>query len=223
MGVVRALIEGGATIALRKGSNGSTALLEGATQGMVAAVRTLIASRADVDAANDRGETPLMLACKRGHPAAVRVLVQASADLTLRDERHRTALMHCCSVSGDAGATSALLQAGARSMINALDAEGDTALLQACGTGNCRVVELLLREGAEPHPNGKNAFAVAQSAKQTAVCELLYPARSFMIKRFPALNTALLFREARQLIRDYGVGSLEKARRHRSGSHAHVA
>lgn len=74
----------GAGLVSVQGDNG-TALRAAASRGEVETVRSLLASGARVDDANEYGATALILACMRGHADVVRVLLEAGADPDLAD------------------------------------------------------------------------------------------------------------------------------------------
>ena len=62
-------------------------LIAAATRGDAAAVRTLLANGADVNAKTSKGETALMLASAKGHLDVVKALLAAKADATSRIAR----------------------------------------------------------------------------------------------------------------------------------------
>ena len=123
--------------------DGFNALMLGALMGQTAAVRVLLAAKADpnfqfktedeeLKKKGSKGETALMYACKNGHSDAARALLQSGADPLLKDDAGKTALMHCSSApSKDANAAAALLKID-ETMVNLEDKEGRRRCTSAC-------------------------------------------------------------------------------------------
>ena len=97
--------------------------------------------------ANDLGVTPLYLACTNRNAAMVKKLLAAGANPNATLLRGQTVLMECAR-TGDVGAVTALLAAGAQ--VNAKESINDqTALMWAVAQQHPRVVEALVELGAD--------------------------------------------------------------------------
>ena len=189
----------------------------GALMGQTAAVRVLLAAKADpnfqfktedeeLKKKGSKGETALMSACKNGHSDAARALLQSGADALLVDDSGKTALMHCSGLNGsakDSNAAAALLKID-KSMVNMEDKEGKTAMYHACAAGNAKMVVLLQKHKAKIVLGKLNCYVVAQQAGHVEVCDQIYPARAYLQKKFPTLNTEEEFKAARKVLVDYG-------------------
>ena len=130
--------------------DGFNALMLGALMGQTAAVRVLLAAKAEPNLqakeTGSKGETALMCACKNGHSDAARALLQSGADPLLVDDAGKTALMHCSSApSKDANAAAALIKID-ETMVHLDDKEGETARYHACAAGNAKMVVLLQKQ-----------------------------------------------------------------------------
>ncbi|WP_369750915.1 ankyrin repeat domain-containing protein [Pontibacter sp. BAB1700] len=71
----------------------TTDLIGAARAGDVAVIREHLQSKADVNAADQRGFTPLIIAVYGGHHEAVEVLLEAGANVNQQDASGNTALM----------------------------------------------------------------------------------------------------------------------------------
>ncbi len=125
------------------------------------AVEYLLAHPAlDVGAINQSGETPLMLAALRGRLDWVQALVRRGA---LINEPGWNALHYACS-GPDQGVVAWLLAQGAD--IEAISANGTTALMMAAGYGEGSSVELLLKAGAQPQRRNEQGLSAADFARR---------------------------------------------------------
>jgi ankyrin repeat protein len=159
--LLRLMLDRGA-IADAKDGRGNTALMHAAQTGDVDMIGALTAQGADVNAANLLGATPLGNAVCSNRVDAVKFLLaqgaNANAAMTsFGAVRHGpialgnlTPLM-AAAPYGSAELVWELLNAGAK--VNATDVRGMTPLMLAVGseTQDLRVVNLLLRAGAEPN------------------------------------------------------------------------
>ena len=153
---VRALVrdQGANTI----DAQGHTPLMLAAAFGSVEAVRTLIASGADVRHAGTAGITPLHLAAD--DPMKARLLLEAGADVNAASQLGRTPLIIAAANSQSAEVVRVLLSRGAN--VNAADSSGITPLIAAANSDNREAAELLLARGADPHVKaGINQAATA--------------------------------------------------------------
>ena len=138
--------------------------------------KLLIASRADVKAANRYGVTPLSLACTNGNEAMVALLLDAGADPNAGLRGDETPLMTAAR-TGKPGPVRALLARGAD--VNAKERRGQTALMWAAAEGHAEVVQALLRAGADfrtPLPSGFTPLFFAVREGRTDVVRILLKA-----------------------------------------------
>ena len=110
------------------------------------ALTTLLAQRADVNAAQPDGATALSWAAYLDETAAAESLLSAGAKVTAADEYGETPLTLACA-NGNAKLVGEFLKAGADP--NAARWDGETALMIAAGAGNVDAVKLLIDRGAK--------------------------------------------------------------------------
>jgi ankyrin repeat protein len=134
--------------ALAADGDGMTPLHWAVYRDDAAAVRSLIASGADVKATTRVGAiTPLSLACTNGDAAVIELLLKAGADVKAATTDGATPLM-LAAASGSADAVKVVLDHGAD--VNAKEsAHGQTALMFAAAKNRAAVIELLLKNGAD--------------------------------------------------------------------------
>jgi uncharacterized protein len=121
---------------------------DAAMRGEVAAVRTLIATKADVNAAQNDGATALHWAVFKGNREMAETLIRAGANPKAANREGVTPLW-LASVNGDAALIRALLDAGADP--NEALPLGRTPLMLAARTGNVDAMGVLLDRGADPN------------------------------------------------------------------------
>jgi ankyrin repeat protein len=121
---------------------------DAAMRGEVAAVRTLIAAKADVNAPQNDGATALHWAVFKGNREMAETLIRAGADPKAANREGVTPLW-LASVNGDAAMIGALLDAGADP--NEPLPLGRTPLMLAARTGDVDAVRALLDRGADPN------------------------------------------------------------------------
>ena len=131
----------------------------------LAAVRTLIASAADVNLAAADGSTALLWAAYHADAAMIAALIAAGADPNTPN-RFGVAPLLQASSTGDAPIMRALLDGGADPALT--HREGETPLMAAARTGRVDAVQLLLERGADV--NGRDSFQ-EQSALMWAAAE----------------------------------------------------
>lgn len=147
LGLVEALLEGGAAIDERN-ANGGTALMYAVSYNHLDIVALLLARGADPNAQARIGWTAILVGAAKGRDGAIRLLLEAGADPAVTDAYGWTPLMRA--VSGDyLEAVNALLASG-RAELEAREESGATALHIAAGRGFARIVGRLLEAGAEP-------------------------------------------------------------------------
>ncbi|MFN8572150.1 MAG: ankyrin repeat domain-containing protein [Gemmatimonadaceae bacterium] len=122
---------------------------DAAMRGDVASLRSLIAKRADVNAAQGDGMTALHWAADRGDSAMTSELLRAKANVQARTRIGSYTPLHIASRTGNPAVVRALL--AAHSDVKATTASGATALHFAAAAGNAEVVKALLDRGADPN------------------------------------------------------------------------
>ena len=129
-------------------------IADAAMRGDVAAVRTLIARRADVNAPQGDGMTALHWAADHGDSAMAAELLRAKANVTSRTRIGAYTPLHIAARTGTPAVVRALLTAG--SDVKATTTSGATALHLAAAAGNPDVVKALLSKGADPNARESN-------------------------------------------------------------------
>ncbi|SMR47976.1 unnamed protein product [Zymoseptoria tritici ST99CH_3D1] len=123
----------------------SSPLQVASRSGCEALVRSLLRLGASPDGLPHEAGFPLGAAARRGYCSIIRVLCDADADVNAKDERRQeTALMIACE-SGQLGAATILLDAGAN--LRAEIAFRETSLYMAAYNGHSDVVDLLISAG----------------------------------------------------------------------------
>jgi ankyrin repeat protein len=111
----------------------------------IAAVRSLISRRVDVNAADADGTTALHWAARTDDVELVRMLTRAGGDVRIAD-RYGITPLHLAAVNGSAPVITVLVGSGAD--VNAVLPEGETILMTAARTGRPEALEILLTAGA---------------------------------------------------------------------------
>jgi ankyrin repeat protein len=143
---VRALLEHGANVNARD-SKGATALMHAALYGDFECMNLLLEKGADPNASNDLGINALMWAA--GDFEKVRALVAHGANVNASSNYGFTALSVAAASPGNLPTVLFLLDKGADP--KAVDKDGVGALFLACARGDSKIVEELLRRGANPN------------------------------------------------------------------------
>jgi uncharacterized protein len=125
---------------------GKSDVADAAMRGDKAAVRKLIAAKADVNAPQADGATALHWAVYRADRELVSELVRAGANPKAANREGSTP-MWLASVNGDAAVLSALIEAGADP--NEKLPLGRTPLMVASRTGNVEAMKVLIDQGAD--------------------------------------------------------------------------
>jgi cytohesin len=123
----------------------------------------LIASGADVDAADHQGEIPLHKACSLGMLALVSLYLDAGSPVDVRNNLGWTPFMQ----SRSASISRALLNHGAD--IHAATAQGTTAIHKAAALCTLELVSFLLANGANIHGRATREDPTCRSNGRTAV------------------------------------------------------
>jgi uncharacterized protein len=163
--------------ALSVGAAGDSPLTKAVKARDLAAVRTLLASRADVNARSGDGSTPLLWAAHNSDIEIARALIAAGADVNAANRYGVSALLDA-SRTGDAVMMSALLKAGADPL--RAHPGGETALMAASRSGSVPAVKVLLETKVDVNAAEKvqktTALMLAAAEGHTAVVDLLLKA-----------------------------------------------
>ena len=150
--IVEYLLRAGADVDARN-NIGATSLINAAAQGNSTICQILLKKKAYVNAKDKYGRTPIF-AASRSHKKVVETLIKYGADIESRTETGTTPLMRAAS-SNSPGICNVLLNKHA--VVNAKDNRGRTALFYASFMGYERIIELLLKFGADVvDPKSKN-------------------------------------------------------------------
>ncbi len=192
--LVEALLEMGVGTEQRD-AHGWTALYLATNLGLEAAVRLLVRFGPDVRARAADGQTPIGLALAVGRTDLLRWLDWSRWPLPRRPLRPDDLVS--AAVAGDVDAVERLVDMGLP--INAVDAQGCTALLRAAGIGHVPVVRWLLGKGADPGVSartGATALTAAVSMQRIEVVEALLDAGVAVDQPLPGGATALMVASA---------------------------
>ena len=125
----------------------ATAVADAAMRGDLAAVRSLLATRADVNTPLGDGMTALHWAAERGDVAMTAALLKAGAKPTAVTVNGGYSPLHVAARNGAADVVKALLAAGADA--KATTASGATALHMAAEAGNAAAIKALVAKKAD--------------------------------------------------------------------------
>ncbi|MGE0042481.1 MAG: ankyrin repeat domain-containing protein [Vicinamibacterales bacterium] len=138
-------------------------------------VAALLASGADVNAAQGDGTTALHWAAYHGDAAIVRTLLAAGARVTARTRIGDMSPLYMAARRGSAPAISALLDAGADA--REANTNGTTVLMVAAGAGDPEAVRVLVDHGAEVNAveftNGQTALMFAAARGSVDAIQML--------------------------------------------------
>lgn len=190
------LLERGVDANLRD-RHGRSPLFAAVAQPVVAdlLVRALIAAGADPELADVNGETPLGVALAQPQSGACRWLNWTQWKLPKR--RLRDSDLPAAARQGDAVAVDKLLDLGLP--IDAVDAQGATALVHAAGAGHIDIVTRLLDRGAQTEraaAGGATALSAAVSARREAIVALMLERKIDPNQRLSGGGTALMIAAA---------------------------
>jgi len=152
------------------GSDVADAVMRGDT----AAVRALLAQKADVNATQADGATALHWAVYRADPAMTELLLQSGANPKVANREGATPLS-LAGLNGNASIMESLLKAGADP--NEAMPRGETPLMMASRTGNVAAMKVLLDRGAQVNAKealrGTTALMWAADQGHAAAMQLL--------------------------------------------------
>ena len=169
-------------------------LIDAAKRQDLAAVRSLLARKVDVNGQAPDGSTALHWAAQRSNPELVDLLVHAGANAKATS-RYNVPPLYLAALNGDAKVMERLLAAGADA--NATAYEGQTMLMTAALSGRPDAVRLLLQHGAkvdaiEPY-RGQTALMWAASEGNTDAAAVLLEAGARVTAKSAGGFTPLLF------------------------------
>ena len=148
--------------------SGNTALIKAASGGHLRAVEKILGLGADPRQVNSVGRDALISAAARGYEDVARMLLNRGADSTIKDTEGWGALS-IAAYNGHAGVVS-LLSA------NAIPAELDDALLVSSFSGDPKVINTLLGQGANINarsPESKTPLMIAAGVGKTDAVRVL--------------------------------------------------
>ena len=143
---VAGLLAAVAAVSIGAAGGSGVRVLDAVKQGNTAAVKALIAQKADVNAAEADGMTALHWAVRANDVPTVQMLLRAGAKVNAVSRYGMTPIL-LAAQNGDPTVVAALLKAGANP--NSAMAEGETALMTAARTGNVDSIKLLVETGAK--------------------------------------------------------------------------
>ncbi|WP_202839741.1 ankyrin repeat domain-containing protein [Luteimonas saliphila] len=191
-------------------------------------IERLLAIGVDADARDARGMTALHLAAALAREGVLKTLVRHGAAIDMRAQDGQTPLgvalasgrrdladwldwrgwplprralqpadLPAAAMAGDADAVRRLIDLGLA--VDAVDAQGCTALLRASGGGHRAVVDLLLARGAQPQHvahTGATPLSAAVSMRHGEIVERLLAAGAKLEQRLPGEVTVLMLAAA---------------------------
>jgi uncharacterized protein len=156
------------------GAAGSASVATAAKEGNFAAVKALVAQKADVNVAEPDGMTALHWAVRADDLPTVQLLLRAGANVNASSRYGMTPILFAAE-NGDPKIVAALLKAGANP--NSALKEGQTALMTAARTGNVDTIQLLVETGAKVDAKeqwqGQTALMWAASQNNAAAVKTL--------------------------------------------------
>lgn len=161
---------------------GRVPLVDAAERGDLAAVRTLLGQKTDVNAAREDGQSALHAAVYADRLDIADALLRAGAAVSAKD-RYGLTPLYFASLNGSAPIIERLLDAGADP--NTADPGGETALMTATRTGAVTAMRLLIDRGAQVDARDPE---FEQTALMIAVREDHAPAVELLIKAGAAVN-----------------------------------
>lgn len=172
-------------------SHGMTALHLATALGREASLKLLVKQGASPEARAADGQTPLGVALSIGRRDLADWLDWRIWSLPRRTLRE--ADVPAAAMTGDTDAVRRLIDLGLP--VDAVDAQGCTALLRAAGSGHLAVVTHLLGRGADPQRaanSGATPLSAAVSMRQTEIVAALLAAGAQIEHRLPGGVTVLM-------------------------------
>jgi len=189
---------------------GDTRISDAAMQGDRSAVQSLIAAKADVNAAQGDGSTALHWAAYRDDLDMAKLLIRAGASVKATTRLGSYTPLFLAAKNGNAEMIDLLIKAG--SDINAPNPAGTTPLMLAAASGKADAVKILLDHGANVDAkdtvNGQTALMFAAAVNGA-------PAIKLLAERGAALNLVSKVLEPRT--KDDKRDGINPNRRHQEG------
>jgi ankyrin repeat protein len=168
-------------------------LADAAEQRNPALVRSLLAARADVNAAQVDGMTALHWAVYHDDTEMAGLLVRSGANVNASN-LYGVPVLSLAAMNGNAGLVKVLLEAGANANVSLPG--GETVLMTAARAGNVEVVKALLARGANPNARERRdqtALMWAAAEGHAAVVQALVDAGADIRSRLKSGFTPLFF------------------------------
>eukprot|EP00747_Dinoflagellata_sp_TGD_P212399 gnl/TRDRNA2_/TRDRNA2_85491_c0_seq1.p1 gnl/TRDRNA2_/TRDRNA2_85491_c0~~gnl/TRDRNA2_/TRDRNA2_85491_c0_seq1.p1 ORF type:complete len:856 (-),score=216.39 gnl/TRDRNA2_/TRDRNA2_85491_c0_seq1:95-2614(-) len=157
-----------------------------ASEGLFGAVRSnqpdlvdkALKNGADINEVNENGVTALMFAIEKGKEAVINRLLEEVMDLNKQGMKFGETALIIAAKKGDETSLQALLDKNAQ--IDAVDKNGQTALMHAATHDQPKTVEKLIKAPGIPadmdkrDSNGNTALMLALEKKKVATAEVLY-------------------------------------------------
>jgi ankyrin repeat protein len=163
------------TIAVVQGAPETAAVATAAQARDVAAVRSLLKTGADVNAAQGDGMTALHWAATHGDAELTRMLLYAGANVRALSRLGGYAPLHLAAHAGATAVMDLLIASGAR--VDLPTTTGATPLMLAASSGSADAVQCLLDHGAEVNATesaqGQTALMFAAALDRTAAVRAL--------------------------------------------------
>ncbi|MFH1643903.1 MAG: ankyrin repeat domain-containing protein [bacterium] len=171
-------------IDLKLSINPKQTFFSAAAQGNFEAVKKALSKGVKIDARDSNGKTALIWAVSAGDQKIVEYLIDNGANVYIKDKEGRNALgytndlsmkislmpipdfLFSAAAQGNFEAVKKALSKGVK--IDAQDSNGKTALIWAVSADDQKIIEYLLKQGADPSHNdifNKTAFHFAKSEK----------------------------------------------------------
>jgi len=148
---------------------------DAAMNGDRAAVRSLLAQKAEVSAPQGDGMTALHWAAFREDLELTKILIAAGAEVKAATRDGGITPLFLACKNGNAAIIGELLKAGADA--NSMNENGTTALMTAASSGNADAVKVLLDRGADvktkEKAHGQTALMFAAALNRAAVVKML--------------------------------------------------
>ncbi len=169
-------------------------LIEAAKHGDIAAVRSLLTQRIDVNAPQADGTTALAWAAERDDLEMADLLLRAGAKPNAKNDYGASPVWIACS-NGSVAMVERLLKAGADPSVQLVS--GETALMTATDLGSTEIVKLLVDRGAQVNARenqaGQTALMWAAAEKHPEITRILIDHGADVHARAKSGFTALMF------------------------------